>query len=149
MKLFWSFIAVTFVCGWLAAPSVFAREVLPGPIGAELLEVKDGDTVRVRAAIWLGQDIEINVRIAGVDTPERGHRAKCATERVKAEKAHFFLEQFLGAGPLTLTNIQYGKYAGRVVADVANGDFEDAGAALMGEGFARTYEGRKRQTWCD
>ena len=131
----------------LVGPSS-AREVLAGPIHADLLEVKDGDTIRVRASIWLDQEIEVNVRIAGIDTPEKGGRAKCAAERVKAERAHFHLEGFLGAGPVILRNIQYGKYAGRVIADVANADFEDAASSLTQEGLARPYQGRKRPGWC-
>ena len=133
----------------LVAPLASAKEVLPGPVYAELLDVTDGDTVKVRAAIWLGQEIEISVRLSGIDTPEMGGRAKCTAERVQAERALFFLEQFLGAGPVILTNIQYGKYAGRVVADVANADEEDAAAALLEEGLARKMRRGSRAKWCE
>jgi endonuclease YncB( thermonuclease family) len=124
------------------------KEVLSGPIHADLIEIIDGDTLKARATIWLGQEVVINVRIAGIDTPEKGGRAKCTTEKTRGEKATAFLAEFVGEGPITLTNVQYGKYAGRVMADVANGDREDAGTALIESGFARIYRGGKRARWC-
>ncbi len=54
----------------LSAPMVKAAELLPGPVTATVQEVIDGDTVAVRARIWLGQAIENRVRLAGIDTPE-------------------------------------------------------------------------------
>jgi hypothetical protein len=58
---------------------VWAAEILPGPILAVVTEVVDGDTIGVRARIWLGQDVEIQVRILDINTPElRGH---CEKER--------------------------------------------------------------------
>jgi micrococcal nuclease len=38
---------------------VWAAEVLPGPIPAVVTEVVDGDTIGVRARIWLGQQIQM------------------------------------------------------------------------------------------
>ena len=43
--------ALTFTPG----TSATAREMLLGPIAAEVMEVVDGDTLKVRAHIWLGQ----------------------------------------------------------------------------------------------
>jgi endonuclease YncB( thermonuclease family) len=59
--------------------------ILPGPIPAEVLEVVDGDTLTVRALIWLGQVVETNVRVDGIDTPEI--RARCDRERKLAAEA--------------------------------------------------------------
>ena len=53
-----------------AGHALVASEVLPGPIAADVIKVIDGDTLPVRARIWLGQEVEINVRLADVDTPE-------------------------------------------------------------------------------
>lgn len=128
------------------APGAPAGDVLPGPIPARLVEVVDGDTVRVRAHIWLGQEVEIAVRLAGIDAPER--RGKCPAERARAEAARAFLEARLGGRPLALRNIHYGKYAGRVVANLTLGSGEDLSQLLLAHGHARPYDGRARAGWC-
>ena len=66
----------------LAGKTPIAAETLRGPIRADVIEVIDGDTLRVRARIWLGQQVEINVRLSDVDTPElRGQSRRSATWR--------------------------------------------------------------------
>ena len=55
-----------------------AEDRLTGPVAAELVRVVDGDTLAVKAHIWLGQTIETKVRIRGIDTPET--KGKCARE---------------------------------------------------------------------
>ena len=47
--------------------------------GAEVLNVIDGDTLRVRAHMWPGQKWEGNIRLYGIDTPEL--RTKCQAEK--------------------------------------------------------------------
>lgn len=129
---------------WVAATP--AGEVLPGPIPARVVEVIDGDTVRVRARIWLGQEIEISVRFDGIDTPER--RGKCAEERRLAEAAHAFVAARMDGQAVTLRNVHYGKYAGRVVARAVLPSGEDISQSLISAGLARPYDGRARGGWC-
>ena len=51
-----------------ALPSALsARERLPGPVQADVVQVHDGDTLQIRARIWLGQVINTKVRLAGVE----------------------------------------------------------------------------------
>ena len=38
-----------------AGHTLVASEVLPGPIAADVIKVIDGDTLRVRARIWLAR----------------------------------------------------------------------------------------------
>ena len=45
------------------------------PVLAQVVEVFDGDTLRVSARTWLDQDLLIWVRFDGVDAPET--RGKC------------------------------------------------------------------------
>ena len=123
-----------------------AAEVLPGPVPARLVRVVDGDTVVVRARIWLGQEVEIHVRLAGIDAPEL--RGKCAFERDLAVRARDFVVARLNGGQVRLSHIQYGKYAGRVVARVHAPDGADLSAALLQAGLAHPYKGRKRRPWC-
>ncbi|HEY4265726.1 MAG TPA: hypothetical protein VGM72_10435, partial [Micropepsaceae bacterium] len=54
-------------------------EALEGPVSAVVQRVVDGDTIEVRAAIWLGQSLTVRVRIDGVDAPEL--KARCPEER--------------------------------------------------------------------
>ena len=125
---------------------VAARETLPGPVAARIVEVVDGDTLTVRARVWLGQDVEIRVRIAGIDTPElRGH---CAYERRLARAARAFVAARIGTAEVTLTDIRYGKYAGRVVARVVTATGVDLAPALIAASLARAYAGGRRAGWC-
>lgn len=127
-----------------AAPS---REVLPGPVVGRVLKVVDGDTLVVRARIWVGQDIEIKVRLNGIDAPEL--RGRCAAERALARRARDYLRGRIGTAPVRLHVIHYGKYAGRVLARVENGDGEDLARAMLAAGLARPYVGGPRKSWCD
>jgi endonuclease YncB( thermonuclease family) len=123
-----------------------ADDGLPGPIPARVLDVIDGDTVAVEAEIWLDQRVVTRVRLADVDTPEM--RADCDGERALAEAARDRLAGLLAEGAVTLSNIHYGTYAGRVVATVSV-DGRDAGATLLREGLAVGYAGRgPRHDWC-
>lgn len=127
--------------------AVRAGEVLPGPIPAQLVEVIDGDTVAVRAQIWLGQSVEIHVRLAGIDAPElHGH---CAAEAGLAERARAALGAVLAGGPVLLRAVRNDRYGGRVVAQVATESGTDAAAALLAAGLARPYAGRgTHPDWC-
>ena len=129
-----------------------AVEVLSGPVPATVIEVMDGDTVKVRARIWLGQDLSTRVRLAGIDAPELN--GGCARERALAERARAFLAGYLAAadgGPVEvrLFEVRYGKYARRVVARMETAEAIDLGAALIAAGLAQPYDGGRRPTWCD
>ena len=118
---------------------------LAGPVPAEVIAVLDGDTLKVRAHIWLGQEVETLVRVFGIDAPEL--KGKCAGERAAARRAKEALAEQIGGGAVVLRDIRFEKYAGRVMSRVeANG--VDVGRALVGAGFARAYWGKKRGTWC-
>jgi endonuclease YncB( thermonuclease family) len=118
---------------------------LAGPVEARVIEVVDGDTIRVAARIWLGQDVETLVRIAGIDAPEL--HGRCGRERRMAEAARALLARRLG-GSVILTRIANGKYAGRVVARVALPHGPDAASLLLEAGLARPYDGGARRPWC-
>lgn len=118
---------------------------MPGPVPAGVVKVIDGDTVRVKARIWLGQEIEIAVRLAGIDAPEL--RGQCPGEREMAVKARNRLSEIAG-DTVQLRNIRYGKYAGRVVAKVTTPAGADLGARLVADSLARPYDGGRRAAWC-
>lgn len=129
----------------MSVPAV-AGEQLVGPVPARVLEVIDGDTIRVEAQVWLDQRLVILVRLAGIDTPEM--KAKCDAERAHAAAARAHLVQELAGGTVTLADIRYGKYAGRVTATVRNDAGADIAQDLLAGGYARPYSGGRRGDWC-
>lgn len=139
------FFVVWFLPG-VAGLRLGAGEILTGPVPALPLRVVDGDTVIVRARIWLGQDIAVQVRIAGIDAPEM--RGRCEAERQQAIAARDLIAGLMEAGPVTLSDIHYGKYAGRVVARVTGAGGEDFAGLLLKAELARPYQGGRRAPWC-
>lgn len=121
-------------------------EVVPGPVEARVVAVVDGDTLVVSARIWLGQRIETHVRIDGVDAPEL--RGRCRGERDLARAARTFVATRIGGEPVVLSDVRFGKYAGRVVARVETAAGEDLAEVLIAAGLARRYDGRARRPWC-
>lgn len=121
------------------------RATFSGPVTADVQRVVDGDTIEVRAAIWLDQSLEVRVRIDGVDAPEM--KSRCAEERRRANAARDYLVRRLASAQVRLTSVAYDKYGGRVRASVSDAS-GDVGAALIAKGFARAYHGERRQPWC-
>ena len=138
-------LAVALLAAAITADSP-ARELLPGPVPARVIQVIDGDTIAVKARIWLNQELETRVRLEGVDAPELAGR--CERERALARDARVFVEDMLDGGEVVLSQIQYGKFAGRVVARVETPAGEDLSAALLTAGLARPYAGGARTPWC-
>lgn len=131
------------------APPAFAVGAdrgLPGPIPASVVRVVDGDTLTVRAHIWIGQEVETNVRLQGVDTPEL--RGRCDDERTRAGLAREFTERLTAAGSVILTDVRPDKFGGRVDARVRTTDGVDVSDALIKAGLARVYAGERRSGWC-
>ncbi len=122
------------------------RDTIPGPVSALVVDVIDGDTVLVRARIWLGQEVETRVRLEGVDTPEL--RGKCQAARRLAREARAFVQAKVDGRQVLLSDIQYGKYAGRVVARIQTPDGEDLTEALIEAGLGHAYDGARRAPWC-
>ena len=90
--------------------SARAGDILAGPVWARVVRVVDGDTIEVRARIWLGQEISTLVRLAGVDAPEL--RGGCALEKTLAAHARDYLAARIEGAEVRLAAIEYGKYAG-------------------------------------
>jgi endonuclease YncB( thermonuclease family) len=66
-----------------ASPAI-AQKQKPGvTYDAQITRVIDGDTVAF-AAPWLLDPLkkELSIRVFGVDTPEKGHRAQCPSCRL-------------------------------------------------------------------
>jgi len=130
------------LCAALAPSALRAEEALPGPVPARLIRVIDGDTLLVRARVWLDLEVVTRVRLRGVDAPEL--RARDEEERGRAAAARAFLATLAEGAPLVLTEIGHDKHGGRVVARVA-ADGEDLGNALLATGHARPMGARGRR----
>ena len=86
----------------------------------------------------------LSVRLRGVDTPEKGRRAKCNAEKQAAAAATAFAEEAIQkAGSIVVRDPAWGKWGGRVVADLILDDFS-LSSALLEAGHARRYDGGKR-----
>ena len=123
-----------------------AEAPFEGPVRAQVVRVIDGDTFDASARIWLGQAVEIRVRIMGIDAPEL--HARCDAERERAEAAREYLARRIEGGEVKLTSVRYDKYAGRVDASVADKS-GDVARAMLKAHMARPYEGGRRASWCE
>jgi len=117
---------------------------------AQIIRVTDGDTV-VIAAPFLPAPLkpELAVRVYGVDTPEKGFRGQCDSEKQRGESASVFTKGLINASQQRQV-ILYGwdKFGGRVLGDIIlNG--QSLRAALIANGFAREYYGDAKQSWCN
>ena len=87
---------------------------------AQILRVTDGDTVVISAPFLPAPfKPELAIRVYGVDTPEKGHRAQCPQEDQRAQLASKFTTQAIQSNPKHQVII-YGwdKFGGRVLGDI-------------------------------
>jgi len=129
--------------------SVVAKVPTPNaPLGypAEVIRVIDGDTFEARVRVWPGLDVSTKVRLRNIDAPEL--HARCADELAKAQAARAALETMLAAGGVTVSQVGIDKYGGRIDALVATREIRDVSAALLQGGWARSYAGGRRGSWC-
>lgn len=116
----------------------------------KVIRVVDGDTVQFEAP-WVPAPIaqRVSVRVYGVDTPEKGHRAQCPRETLLGQRATDFTKNLITSA----TNIQvmlmdWDKYGGRVLGDIMV-DGRSLRSSLIAEGLAREYFGETKTSWCN
>jgi len=149
MKLF------AFIFAALLATSASAQVKAPKePVGAtydaQIIRISDGDTI-VISAPFLPAPLkpELAVRIYGVDTPEKGHRAQCPQEDQRAQAASVWTTQLIRSAPKHQVILyKWDKFGGRVIGDiVVNGQSVRRG--LIANGYAREYYGEAKTSWCN
>jgi len=116
---------------------------------AEILRVSDGDTI-VISARFLPEPLkpELAVRIFGVDTPEKGHRAQCASENERGLAATEYTKKaVLAAKKKQVVLYRWDKFGGRVLGDIIL-DGVSHRSQLIQRGYAREYYGDAKQSWC-
>ena len=116
---------------------------------AEIVRVNDGDTI-VISAPFLPAPLkpELAVRVFGVDTPEKGHRAQCPSEAQRGEQASAFTKNAVKSTKKHQVILySWDKFGGRVLGDIVL-DGVSLRAELIRNGFAREYYGDAKQSWC-
>jgi hypothetical protein len=84
--------------------------------------------------------------LRGIGTPEL--HARCDDERVKALAAREALTRLLAEGAVGISGVGQDKYGGRVDADASTARTPDVSQALFAGGYARRYDGGRRESWC-
>lgn len=126
-----------------------STSALANPYDLRVIHVIDGDTMTIDAP-FLPVELRqtLNLRIMGVDTPEKGSLAKCDAEREKAEAATRFTRLAVSrATKHQVVFARWDKYGGRVLGDLLV-DGKSLKKLLIDSGHARVYDGRARQSWC-
>ena len=116
----------------------------------DILRVVDGDTVAFKAD-FLPAPLkkELSIRVYGVDTPEKGFRAKCPSEEQRGQAASAFTKELVTvAKKRQIVLYDWDKYGGRVLGDVIL-DGYSLRSLLISKGFAREYYGEAKQSWCN
>ena len=115
-----------------------------------ITRVIDGDTVAFNAPFLpppLKQ--ELSIRVFGVDTPEKGFRAKCPSEDQRGQAATAFTKNAITkAQKRQIAISDWDKYGGRVLGDVLL-DGQILRNMLIQNGFAREYYGEAKTSWCN
>lgn len=114
------------------------------------VKITDGDTIKldVSKESPLIKKLGLSVRIKGIDTPEKAPRAKCNKENILGQQATVFTTYLIGNKELLLSQVEWDKYGGRIVANVKVGGV-DIAQELLKKGLARVYNGEKKKSWCD
>jgi micrococcal nuclease len=136
----------------LAVPMLAMAQKTPKGVtyDAQIVRVSDGDTV-VIAAPFLPAPLkpQLAVRIFGVDTPEKGFRGQCESEKQRGEAASQFTKDAIAKSTKRQV-VLYGwdKFGGRVLGDIIL-DGQSLRTGLIQNGFAREYYGDAKQSWCN
>ena len=116
---------------------------------AIITRVIDGDTVAFKAK-WLPLPLkpELSIRIYGVDTPEKGFRAKCKEEaKLGLDATDFTAAAIRSSKSQKIVLIDWDKYGGRVLGDIIL-DGKSLRKMLIDGGYAREYYGAAKKSWC-
>ncbi|WP_096704230.1 thermonuclease family protein [Magnetospirillum sp. 15-1] len=132
----------------VGAAILVASAVGSGSFAAEpgrVLWVIDGDTYQIAHA---GAPQGESVRARHFDTPEKGDRAQCEAERVKAMEATDAARRLLPKGSaVLLSDLGRDRY-GRLLASVSLSDGTDVATWFIRNGLAHPYEGGRKASWC-
>lgn len=144
---------ITITIAFLTTSLVYGAEPkMPAGVtySATISRVIDGDTVAFHAP-WLPDPLkkELSIRVYGVDTPEKGFRAKCKEEAAKGAAATEFTKKAVASSKVRqVVLMDWDKYGGRVLGDVVL-DGVSLRRQLIAAGYAREYHGEAKTSWCN
>jgi endonuclease YncB( thermonuclease family) len=133
----------------LATPALAQKQTVGVTYDAQIIRATDGDTI-VIAAPYLPKPLkqELAVRVFGVDTPEKGFRGKCESEKQRGEQASEFTKLVVKSTKKhQVVLYSWDKFGGRVLGDIIL-DGMSLRQLLIKNGFAREYYGEQKQSWC-
>lgn len=134
----------------LTTPALAQKQPVGVTYDAQIIRTTDGDTV-VIAAPFLPAPLkpELAVRIFGVDTPEKGFRGQCVSEKQRGEQASEFTKLVIKSTKKhQVVLYSWDKFGGRVLGDIILDGMSLRGL-LIKNGFAREYYGDAKQSWCN
>lgn len=123
---------------------------------AEIVRIIDSDTQVAKVSLFPGLTQEVSIRTLGIDTPEKFRpNPKCKKlEKDFALAATAHVAKLIKPGDtIRVTDVDTGKYAGRVLGNVyfqsADGEWLSLSQELINRGFAYEYWGKTKKSWCD
>jgi endonuclease YncB( thermonuclease family) len=134
----------------LLALLLLATPAMANPYDYRVFRVIDGDTVQFDAP-FLPEELgkSLSLRILGVDTPEKGFRAKCEQEAALAERASEFTKYVVFTAKKHQIIIKkWDKFGGRVLGDLLL-DGKSLRELLIENNYAVPYNGAKKPNWCE
>lgn len=129
---------------------LFSVTSFANPYDFKITRVLDGDTVEFEAK-FLPPPLKpvLRLRVLGVDTPEKGHRAQCPKENELGLKAtELTKELVLKSTTRQIIIKEWDKFGGRVLGDLIL-DGVSLRDSLIKAGLAREYYGEAKQSWCN
>lgn len=131
-----------------------------GNYDAKYISNYDADSITLKVWLWpstsqaTGLYAIENMRLYGVDTPEKGWRAKCLKELKLSDKAEQYVRDMLMGKKHLLIDVQpirgaRGRPLITIWLDVGKDDLVSLADLLIENKYARPYFGKgKRQSWC-
>ena len=120
------------------AGTQFLRMAVNGVLALTVFIAIDGDTIKGNGEI---------IRLKGYDTPETRF-AQCEAERRLGNIAKRRLQGLLLSGHVTIRRAAGKDRYGRTLATVYVNNV-DVARVMVGEEFARPYQGGPRRGWCE
>ena len=121
--------------------------------GVSVIRIIDGDSYKITAPFLPAPLVQsLTLRVAGIDTPEAGWRAKCARESDMATQALHVVKNWLELAEYSVLLYKWDKYGGRVLGNIVRNCMNGSTSIsehLLRHGYAVRYHGRgQRHDWC-
>lgn len=115
-------------------------------IPCKITRIIDGDTVAIEETL---HGLPLSIRILGIDTAEKGKKAKCQKEaKLGAMATEFTTKTIKHAKKITCEFVKHDKYGGRLLGNIYIDGLSLADSLIKAK-LAREYHGEKKQSWCN